>query len=374
MGVIQFDLLFLASTILIALVVRIRAGRRLQHERAAVRLAVTRDLLEEGYYWLATLLPGILISVLLIVLGVTIPTAVGITFAALALIMALVMPGFSPLYLGLVGAIVWAIPHGWWSAIGLPSGTPAKWAPGTLLIVGLALLVNAYTAWRGHRPVSSPRVVSRGGQTWARYRVRQLLWLPLILPVPGTWLAALPWWPHLGLGLSQGHFALLALPLFLGFGFTHQQAKSRPALVRTAWVEGVVGLATVITAAFVYADVVKATPVILGVALLSLGALVTLWVLRRSHPEVTLGRPGVRVVGVVADTPAARMGLVPGDVVLQCNGADVTDTASLYNASQHLGTFCRLRVQDTAGEFRLVETAIYTGTPHLLGIITFPED
>ncbi|WP_054750613.1 PDZ domain-containing protein [Lacticaseibacillus thailandensis] len=359
---------------MVALVVRIQAGRRLRHERAAVRLAVTRNLLEEGYYWLATLLPGIMLSVLMLALGVTLPIGVAAVLGLLALLAALFMPGFTPLYLGLAGAIAWIIPSAVGRAVGLAGGSVGHWAPVFLLLTGCALLVNARTAIRGHRPVSSPRVVTRGGHTWARYRVRQLLWLPVLLPVSGHWLPALPWWTHLNFALGQAHFSLLALPLFLGFAFTHQSAQSRPALKRTAWVEGLVGLFAVLTAGGVQWHLLPAVSALLGYADVCVVAMVLLWCIRRSQPQVTLVHPGVRVVGVVADTPAARMGLAPGDVVWQCNGVDVTDTAVLYNASQHLGTFCRLRVQDTAGEFRLVETAIYTGTPHLLGIITFPED
>ncbi|WP_439645401.1 PDZ domain-containing protein [Lacticaseibacillus nasuensis] len=83
---------------------------------------------------------------------------------------------------------------------------------------------------------------------------------------------------------------------------------------------------------------------------------------------------GVRLIAVQPGTPAAKMHLQAGDIVLTCNGRAVRDAASLYAAIQTQPTYCRLKVQRFDGALELTETAIFQGAPHELGMITFTEE
>ncbi len=72
---------------------------------------------------------------------------------------------------------------------------------------------------------------------------------------------------------------------------------------------------------------------------------------------------GVRLVAIQPETPAAKMGLEAGDVVLLCNQLPVHNDAELYAAIQAHPTYCRLKVMRLDGAIKLCETAIYEG-PH----------
>lgn len=96
------------------------------------------------------------------------------------------------------------------------------------------------------------------------------------------------------------------------------------------------------------------------------------WRIHHYPPVVTAATDGVRVVGVHPATPAARMGLRPGDVVVTCNDMPVHNHRELYAALQRSAAYCRLRVRTMTGDMKLVESSLYAGVPHEVGIVTFP--
>ena len=96
------------------------------------------------------------------------------------------------------------------------------------------------------------------------------------------------------------------------------------------------------------------------------------WRIHHHSPVVTAATDGIRVVAVHPATPAARMGLRPGDIVVTCNDVPVHNHRELYAALQRSAAYCRLRVRTMTGDMKLVESSLYAGVPHEVGIVTFP--
>ncbi len=82
---------------------------------------------------------------------------------------------------------------------------------------------------------------------------------------------------------------------------------------------------------------------------------------------------GVMVLGIQPETPAAKMDLVAGDIILECNNQAVHDEDSFYAARMTDPTYCHLRVKTQSGDIKITESAIFEDSPHNLGVMTFPE-
>ena len=82
---------------------------------------------------------------------------------------------------------------------------------------------------------------------------------------------------------------------------------------------------------------------------------------------------GIRVLYVIPNTPADKMGLQVGDVIVKCNSIYIHNENEFYYALQKSPTFCHLKVLDPFNEYRILESAIYNDSPYEIGVITFKK-
>lgn len=345
------------------------ANRRVRQERSQFRMAIVPETIENPRYWLLGLLPGLAVSVLLVLGRVTLTPQLVIFIGVCGLLLAM-LPAFLPVLLGSVGLLAVVIPTSVTAGIFKQVSTGMQWAPHFALLVGIILIgVGASETLLPRN--SSPQLFKQHGRSWVQYRLQQRLFVPLIVPLPVNFVHEYAWWPHLTLFGTP--IALTLLPLILGLGMRHRQPEPQRLLRRDAIVVSLIGISTLIIGVLGQTTQLAPTMVLILSAEVSLfGACICL-IARNERPAVASAAGGVRIVAVLANTPAEKMQLHRGDTVLQCNGQDVPTNAALYAATQNLGTFCRLRVRGFDGQIRLAETAIFAGTPHMLGIITFPE-
>lgn len=343
------------------------ASHRVRRERRDFRLAAQSALIEVPRYLLLGLIPALAFGPLFLILGFRVSVAFVIVFAVVTAV-AILLPVYSPMLIALVPILSWVAQANWGRTWGLPVSKDADAAALILcgLLCAMGALASLYTPYH-----NSPRLRVRHDRKWAAFSVRQLLLLPIIVPIPGKLFATLPLSHALGI---TGRWSFALLPVILGFAFTSRGGHSQAALHRRAWIEGISGL-LIVAMGCVVAMIGSGVRIALALTA-GLGVLAYLLELIVSRGRYSIGEAagGVRVVAVLDGTPAARMHLHRGDTVLQCNGQDVPTADDLYAATQELGTFCRLRVLDRDGELRLAETAIFTGSPHMLGIITFAKD
>ena len=78
-------------------------------------------------------------------------------------------------------------------------------------------------------------------------------------------------------------------------------------------------------------------------------------------------------MAVRQDTPAQKMGLEPGDIILECNKQHVTTENELYEALQDNAAYCRMKVRTYDGQLKLAESAIYSDSPHEIGLVLFRD-
>ncbi|MFD1392244.1 PDZ domain-containing protein [Lacticaseibacillus jixianensis] len=342
---------------------------RIRQERAVFGISIDRHWTNWWAGLLGGLAGGVVISAALIGLGVFLPQPVLLALTGLTVLAVLLSGlGFAPWFLALAGLVAFLPPRF------QPVAAPAYWAAGLLLLVTLAWLANAALLRFLNPPVDVPRLRpgSRGARI-ATYSRRQWYLLPLIVPVPGSWLPALSWWPVLGSG--QTRFALIGLPLLLGAFLTTR--RQLPTSATDHWALQYLGAGLL---SGVLTGIVYWRPQAGAMALCSLAALGVIlglanWAAtKRGARLISQTSEGVRIVAVQPDTPASKMGLAAGDIVLTANRAVVHTETELYAALQAQPTYCRLKVMRLDGAIYLAETAVFNGAPHELGMITFAEE
>lgn len=77
------------------------------------------------------------------------------------------------------------------------------------------------------------------------------------------------------------------------------------------------------------------------------------------------------MIAVIPDTPAAKMGVQKGDIILDCNDEEVKNESELYAALQKNSAYCHLRIRTFEGDLKITESAIYADGPHEIGLILF---
>ncbi|WP_179394355.1 PDZ domain-containing protein [Lacticaseibacillus absianus] len=331
--------------------------RRFAHERAVFGTAIDRHWTN---WWAGLIgggLAGLVVSGIAALGHLALPGPVGLWLGALTLLGLLGSGlGYAPAVLGFSGiAAVGTAGLAPWLAL------PAvdRWAWQWLALLALLGAANAGLLRFLAPPIDVPAIhAGKRGAQIASYTRRQFYWVPVVLPL---------------IGASTSTWALV--PLVLGAALTTR--KQLPTAAIHAWARHEAWSAglTAILAAGTWWQPRLALAALWGQAGLSLALLI--WhhhAAAAGHSFVSQTDLGVRLVAIQPDTPASKMGLQAGDIVLQCNQVPVRTEAALYAALQAHPTYCRLRVQRLDGAIKLTETAIFKGAPHELGMITFTED
>ncbi len=337
--------------------------KRIQRvERASFGMRVTSVLRE----WLASLafalLAGIVLTAGLLALGVVIDRYDALwmwgVLGVLALIdmrYACVAYAASVLALAHVAAAAYA-GHGgrlWGPLATLPfvHGRSLLFLAGVLHIAEGVLVL-----FSGHRGASPLFVRSRRGQTVGAYILQKFWPVPLVLlTATGT---------------------PLPFPALIGFGGMAVGSLPRAVSRRT-------GMAVILYGALVTALALLSLwrPWVLAVsAILAFTAHGMLYaaIQRREWEEKSplFVRParGVRILAVIAGSPAHAMGLQPGEVLRRIGATPVNSSYDIHFAIDQNPAYVKMEVLDERKEARFVGMPVYHRDPHQLGIIAVPDE
>ncbi len=356
MGMRLFATLLGPITLLALVGVWFWRWRRIHHERRLFKMAIDQHW---TLFW-AGLIGGVLASLVislgLWLLHVHLPIPVLGWFTVLdGAAFLLAGLGFGPWLLAFAGIAAWAAAR-WlpWSWLAIPAF--GQWAAGSLALVALVFAAEALLLWLMAPAIDVPKIKDgRRGARIASYTRRQFYWLPLLVTLP------------------TGHFVFL--PLLSGAALTTRKQLPTQALRFWTKAYAIGGAVVAGLAGWAYAQpALSLWPLGIAAAVGLIVALACRWADQRGISYISQTTDGVRLVAILPDTPASKMGLQAGDIVLKANNIPVASSDALYEALQAHPTYCRLRVQRLDGAVRLTETAIFTGAPHELGMITFAED
>lgn len=370
---------FLHPAVYITLLFAVLLGYvRVKRERKHFRTRIlwgwteTKKLVLDGYIW------AICISVISVVVGLIVPSSWLFMYSAwmILFILLFIYQLGSAIYamaLG-VGVLYVMYVYGWsFDILSLPltglnlmneAITPIAILAGLLLIAeGILIQKHGFTN-------ASPNLVknSRGIES-IEYVTKRLWLLPIMLVIPGDVISSyVPYWPQFTLGEST--FSLILFPFVIGF---HQKSRRSlavaffPAYGKKVWQLGIV--VTVIAAVGYVMPVISAISIGIGV----LARLILTFMEYKKEIAgsfaVSPQSNGVMIAGVLADSPAEKMGLQIGEQIVKVNGHKVINEQELYEAVQINAAHCRLEVIDTNGELRLRQHILFRHDHYRLGLI-----
>ncbi|MCP9328220.1 PDZ domain-containing protein [Liquorilactobacillus satsumensis] len=353
---------------------------RIKHEREHYHVAINRDFYEGRHYLKNGFIFSLLGSMLCLGLGVVFPIK-WIFMYSIAAILGIIFSVFCDaglffllsaclLPIGVHFLQTW-FPHT--NMLQLEKLVPQNFnGTAFLLLCALFFLFRWLLLGRFSPKFLTPKIKQgKRGRKLASYNWRELTVVPLVVLIPGNFSQNLiPFWP---LVTFQGqHYSFFVLPLLVSGSLciwrTAVTVGVAQARKNAAQLLGFCLLGALITAVVSQA---------VGVVFLLLVLMVVLRFIRRYAKMKKQGKwyvetyNGIRVIAVRPNTPAAKMQLEPGDVILECNGKTVVNEAEFYAALKLVPTFCRLKVKTYAGELKIAESAIFANSPHEIGLVLF---
>jgi len=357
---------------------------RIKRERRSFGSAVYSDHFELRHFLTQGVVLGLGLSVVNLAVGFSLPLLWIAIYEILATITLVILPTtVLPLTLIVVSSIAtyfggayitdWPslAPTGLIWGNGEAGQTPAQnylW-----LAAFFFLFLGHWLSHYGGR-FTAPRIYAKQrGKRIAGYPWREFLVLPMVTLVPGDWFAShWAFWPLLTI---HGHsFAILVVPLLVGLRFTVFRQVPRAVYQKLA--KRLIWLAVVAMGFFGWTTYRSQDfPVLL--VLLLVGYAIVLWRAKRydEHQQFWYSQvdDGVRVLAIRPQTPAVKLDLTAGDIILECNHQPIDSETSFYEALLINPTYCHLKVRNMAGELKVTETAIYAGAPHEIGIVLFRD-
>ncbi|WP_245645121.1 PDZ domain-containing protein [Peribacillus loiseleuriae] len=326
------------------------------------------------------LLIGVLLSILTIGSGVVIPFAAILLMGIFTILLSLTFQVrlLSPAYI--VGLSFLTIVFLAGREIEIPIFSEAFHSldqpvyPSLAVLLGLLLLAEGILISKGGSKQPSPNLmVSKRGQVVGTYKARKIWLLPLFIFVPGGELVApIDWYPVFSIG--ELHFTPIAIPVLIGFSKTIQ--GSLPQIAIQAQARKVTVLAVIVTTLAVFGNWYSYLSIV-AVVLAMLGRELIHYFSNMNDRKLPFyfsqSKLGVKILGVIPHTPADKMGLEMGEIIMKMNGSQVSNEHEFYGALQKNRAHCKMEVIGHNGEIRFVQRALFEGEHHELGLLFIEE-
>ncbi|AOM81951.1 PDZ domain-containing protein [Salisediminibacterium beveridgei] len=330
----------------------------------------------------AALLAGLLVSVVLVGVGVTIPAGV---IALLAVIWLPFLLFGNPRWMsatiagGLTLLVLPWIPGGGTGVTFVDDwlGQAAAFDPWHLAVLisvlffAEALLVKV----DGHR-MSSPRVVtSSRGKKVGEHLARRLWFMPVVVLFPLGSLALTDYWPLAQDAMSVSAFGFVIIPVMLGHHLRvhgeYVKAGTKKAANRLVFL-AVVSLG-IATGAFWMEELIWLLPI-----LLIIGRLLIFIAYeaadKRKLSMFSRREDGLKILGILPGSIAEKMGVEIGEVIVKVNKRPVASQREFYDALQTNPAYCKLEVLDEDGELRITQASVTHKDHYLRGFMFVPDD
>lgn len=341
---------------------------RIKQERKSFHIRV-QDLYDEmKFTYTKGILIGLIVSAVLFALGLSLPFG---TMVLIAIVTSLLAITFQLRWLSAaftVGLSLFAItfiPENSFF-VGLSETSFASMS----LLAGLLLVAEGILIVRTAHQRTSPFLkTSTRGLPIGNHQAKRTWMLPLLFLVPGGDLTStLPWWPVLT--INGQPFMLLFVPFFLGFYQRVQGSLPQESIKvtgrRVIWL-GVLTLCIAVTSVwFTVSAFIAVFIAMIGREFITIRQRINddsaaFYFSKRDH--------GLMILGILPQSPAEKMNLQVGEMVMKVNGFSVKTVDELYQALQKNRAFCKLEVIGFNGEIRFAQRALYDGEHHELGIL-----
>lgn len=362
--------------------------KRVGYSRETYRVNFIKKNVELKNYFLKGIIPGILLSVLVVFLGIPVTIEWYLVYQLIAIILLLVGGSrlIHPIFtFSLSGLMLYGL-H--FFGINLPMNRLNKLINqeiftlsqhgenlpqlmmNLLLIAVLILFISTFLMNKARDYTLYPILENtKRGKKIAKFQKKSLWLLPLFVLVPGEVIEPFAaWWPLLSINGNQ--YAFLFLPILVGFHYTVSTQLLEDAtseLQKEFRYLAILGLALFAISYFL--------PIIsiIGMLFLMLGGLFILVRHRRRESLWTFrygpADEGMRVIAVRNESPAERMNLSIGDIILEINDYELINTSEYNKILAENRSYIKMRVRRKDGEIIITETPLYDDDSNNLGLL-----
>lgn len=211
---------------------------------------------------------------------------------------------------------------------------------------------------------------SSRGKWIGALNIKRALVLPFLIYIPTEWLESM--FPFIA--FSNSEYQLILFPFMIGFQMNVQSIL--PLYIRMALSKWLLGLTIIL---IILANFAFQMPIlsVIAVFIAIIGREIIILHIRlqdkRQRPMFNPVRDGLKVLAILPNSPANRIGLTIGETITKVNGIDVRTPQQFYEALQNSGAFFKLYIRDTNQEMRFITSAFYEEDHYELGII-FSKD
>ena len=354
------------------LYVIISYNQRINKERKQFRVAINKDFYEGRNFIKYGLFFFVMGSLISMILGLTLPTN-SVYIYQILVVLAFLINGFSTTSMLLVmtaaGILELVVPR---FITFFGDVFPEISGPSWLLLIFISILADYYLKRNMKKHPLSPRIKSgKRGRNIATYLGRETIVFPLLVLIPsGTLSSTLNFWSVFNIGNQK--FSLILFPIFISTSVkVIKRAKERVIQDKLKNTELLLGLT------FILIVLTKFMSRLFLISLIIL-TVVSIFLeikLRKKEKDANSWYvetdEGIRIISVQPETPAAKMKLQPGDVILTCNNRVVNSEEEFYQALQLNSAYCHVKVRTYEGDLRIAESAIFMDSPHEIGLILF---
>ena len=354
------------------LYVNISYNQGINKERKQFRVAINKDFYEGRNFIKYGLFFFVMGSLISMILGLTLPTN-SVYIYQILVVLAFLINGFSTTSMLLVmtaaGILELVVPR---FITFFGDVFPEISGPSWLLLIFISILADYYLKRNMKKHPLSPRIKSgKRGRNIATYLGRETIVFPLLVLIPsGTLSSTLNFWPVFNIGNQK--FSLILFPIFISTSVkVIKRAKERVIQDKLKNTELLLGLT------FILIVLTKFMSRLFLISLIIL-TVVSIFLeikLRKKEKDANSWYvetdEGIRIISVQPETPAAKMKLQPGDVILTCNNRVVNSEEEFYQALQLNSAYCHVKVRTYEGDLRIAESAIFMDSPHEIGLILF---
>ena len=354
------------------LYVIISYNQRINKERKQFRVAINKDFYEGRNFIKYGLFFFVMGSLISMILGLTLPTN-SVYIYQILVVLAFLINGFSTTSMLLVmtaaGILELVVPR---FITFFGDVFPEISGPSWLLLIFISILADYYLTRNMKKHPLSPRIKSgKRGRNIATYLGRETVVFPLLALIPsGTLSSTLNFWPVFNIGNQK--FSLILFPIFISTSVkVIKRAKDRVIQDKLKNTELLLGLT------FVLIVLTKFMSKLFLISLIILTVVSIFLEIKLRKKEKNANSwyvetdEGIRIISVQPETPAAKMKLQPGDVILTCNNRVVNSEEEFYQALQLNSAYCHVKVRTYEGDLRIAESAIFMDSPHEIGLILF---
>lgn len=354
------------------LYVIISYNQRINKERKQFRVAINKDFYEGRNFIKYGLFFFVMGSLISMILGLTLPTN-SVYIYQILVVLAFLINGFSTTSMLLVmtaaGILELVVPR---FITFFGDVFPEISGPSWLLLIFISILADYYLTRNMKKHPLSPRIKSgKRGRNIATYLGRETVVFPLLALIPsGTLSSTLNFWPIFNIGNQK--FSLILFPIFISTSVkVIKRAKERVIQDKLKNIELLLGLT------FVLIVLTKFMSKLFLISLIILTVVSIFFEIKLRKKEKDANSwyvetdEGIRIISVQPETPAAKMKLQPGDVILTCNNRVVNSEEEFYQALQLNSAYCHVKVRTYEGDLRIAESAIFMDSPHEIGLILF---